>query len=141
MLFPRKIKFKKYQKAKNRFQGTDNKYFIPKIGSFGLKVINSFRLKSKHIETVRKIIKKKMLKKIREQIRLNIFPDLPVTCKSSGLRMGKGKGHLNFWCFPVVKGRILFEITSFSGISKHNAITCLLKSSKKLPSICKIIIN
>lgn len=142
MLFPSKTKFKKSQKMRNRFKGIDNRYFMPKVGKFGLKILNTFRLTSRQIETIRKIIRRKMSSKIKEQVRLSVFPDLPVTSKSSGVRMGKGKGHLNFWCFPVISGRVLFEIGNIgSNINKYNALACLKKGAKKLPSKCKIIIN
>jgi len=113
-------------------KGVENRYILPKVGKMGLKILNSFRLTAKQIETIRKIIKRKMSKKTKEKLILNVFPDLPVTKKSSGLRMGKGKGHIEYWCVPVIKGRILFEITENNSSSFYNNLLCLKKGLKKI---------
>lgn len=140
MLFPRKTKFKRYQKLKYRLRGFDNRYILPKVGRFGLKILNSFRLRSKQIETIKKVIKRKMLKKSKERVLLSVFPDLPVTKKSSGLRMGKGKGRIDYWAVPVTKGRILFEITGNVSLNFYNIMLCLKKGAKKIPSKhCKLV--
>jgi large subunit ribosomal protein L16 len=139
ILFANKNKFKKYQKLKHRMLGKEQRYILPKVGVFGLKFLGSIRLTTQQIEAVRKVIRRKMLKKIKEHVKISVFPDLPVTKKSSGVRMGKGKGNIDFWCFPVNIGRIVFELGD--KIPKYNAYSCLLSGGKKLPFRCKVIIN
>jgi len=139
VLFATKNKFKKYQKVKHRLKGKEQRYILPKVGVFGLKFLGSIRLTTQQIESVRKVIRRKMLKKIKEHVKISVFPDLPVTKKSLGVRMGKGKGNIDFWCFPVNIGRVVFELGS--NIPRYNAISCLLAGSKKLPFKCRVILN
>lgn len=139
ILFANKNKFKKYQKLKHRLIGKENRYIIPKVGVFGLKFLGSIRLSVQQIESVRKVIRRKMLKKIKEHVKISVFPDLPVTRKSSGVRMGKGKGNIDFWCFPVNMGRIVFELGG--AIPIYNAYSCLLAGANKLPFKCRVVLN
>jgi large subunit ribosomal protein L16 len=139
ILFATKNKFKKYQKSKDRLIGIDQRYILPKVGVFGLKFLSSIRLTTKQIEAVRKVIRHKMIKKVKEHVKISIFPDLPVTRKSSGVRMGKGKGNIDFWCFPINCGRIVFELGGH--IPKYNAYSSLIAGSKKLPFKCRVILN
>jgi large subunit ribosomal protein L16 len=139
ILFGVKNKFKKYQKLKHRMKGNEQRYILPKVGVFGLKFLGSIRLTTQQIEAVRKVIRRKMLKKVKEHIKISVFPDLPVTRKSSGVRMGKGKGNINFWCFPVNKGRIVFELGG--KIPVYNAYSCLLSGANKLPFKCRVVLN
>jgi len=139
LLFPSKMKFKKYQKQKRRFKGTDSNYFFPKFGYYGLKSLNNNRLTSKHIETIRQFVQKKLSKKIKEKIKICIFPDLCVTKKSSGIRMGKGKGTVDYWCYTVISGRILLELSNI--INEKKAKKILEKSSNKLPLNTRVILK
>lgn len=139
ILFATKNKFKKYHKSKRRLKGVDQRYILPKIGVFGLKIMNSLRITTQHIESIRKVVRRKMMKKIKEQIKLSIFPDLPVTKKSSGVRMGKGKGNIDYWCYPTNKGRVVFELGG--NIPKYNAFACLKSGSKKLPFGSRVLSN
>ncbi len=139
ILFGTKNKYKKYQKSKHRFKGIDQRYILPKVGVYGLKFLGSIKLTVQQIESIRKVIRRKMFKKSKEHIKISVFPDLPVTRKSSGVRMGKGKGNIDFWCFPVNSGRVVFEIGSH--IPKYNACSSLLSGSKKLPFKCRVIMN
>lgn len=139
IIFGTKNKFKKYQKAKHRLLGIEHRYILPKVGVFGLKFLGSLRLTSEQIESVRKVIKRKMLKKVKEKVKISVFPDLPVTKKSSGVRMGKGKGNIDFWCFPVISGRVVFELGN--EIPFYNAISSLKSGANKLPFKCRTIFN
>lgn len=130
ILFPAKTKYKKYKKSKDRFLGYDNKYFLPNVGVYGLKILQSRRITVRQLEAARKVIRKKLKGKVKEHVMLTIFPDLPLTKKSSGVRMGKGKGNIEAWCFPLNIGRILFEL-SFA-ISKYNAKRAFQKGAKKV---------
>ena len=69
-------------------------------------------------------------------IRLKIFPSVPVTSKPAEVRMGKGKGSLKYWCFPVASGRLLLE---FQGVSLPLAIEINRLVNSKLPVITKLV--
>jgi len=139
LLFPNKLKYKKYQKQKRRFKGIENSYFFPKRGFFGLKSILSRRIRSNHIEAVRRYIQRRIKKKMREKLQVCIFSDLPVTKKSSGVRMGKGKGAIDYWCSPVFVGRILFELGS--SVNFTEAFWTLAKAGSKLPVKSKVVVR
>lgn len=110
LIFPSKMKFKKYQKQKRRFRGIDVDYSFPKTEIYGLKVLSTGRVFNFHLESIRKLVQRRLKKGSMDKLKICIFTDLPLTKKSSGLRMGKGKGDIEYWCFPVFKGRIVFEI-------------------------------
>jgi large subunit ribosomal protein L16 len=139
ILFPAKLKFKKYHKAKYKFLGVDYKYNFPRVGVFGLKILSSKRITSQQIESVRQVIRRKIKTKTTEHLKISVFPDLPVTKKSSGLRMGKGKGNFEFWAVPILQGRVVFELSG--NLNKFSAFKALLSGGKKLPGIIKIVSN
>lgn len=132
MLFPRKTKFRKVHKGK--IKGIEAKVNNVKSGFFGIKSLSSGRVSSQQIECVRKLMSRRMYKS--GFIRLRIFPFLPVTSKPAEVRMGKGKGSLNYWCFPVKAGRVLFE---FQGVSLTLAIEINRLVNSKLPLVTKLI--
>lgn len=109
-LFPINVKYKKQHRRRRQLTKKEVNYVAPLQGFAGIKAINSTRITSVQIEASRKVIAKYIRKKYKNKLRFCIFPDLPITKKSTGVRMGKGKGNIDFWCFPVLKGRILFEI-------------------------------
>lgn len=139
ILFATKNKYKKYHKAKDRLKGIDQRYFLPKVGVFGLKLLGNIRLTTQHIEAIRKVIRRKMMKKVKDHVKISVFPDLPVTKKSSGVRMGKGKGNINFWCIPINQARVVFELGGT--IPGYNAKSSLIAGSKKLPIKCRFLSN
>jgi len=136
------MKFRKYQKQKRRFKGISSNYYYPKNEIIGIKVLKNFRLENNQIESMRRFIQRKLFRKSKNKknsFNICIFPDLPITSKASGTRMGKGKGSIKLWCFPTTAGRILFELKirkSFNLIKKH-----LKGLQTKLPVFCKIIIK
>src|SRR5277367_4284157 len=111
VLFPGKMKFKKAQKQSRRFKGKEVRRFYPKQGFFGLKVLSCHRIRSSHLECIRRGIMRRIKKKMSDKLQICIFPDMPVTRKSSGVRMGKGKGGIEYWCTTVFSGRIIFELS------------------------------
>lgn len=139
IIFPDKMKFKKYQKQRGRFKGIDVRYSYPKRGFYALKALGSKRVKSNHIETIRRYIQRRIKKKMQEKLQLCIFPDLPATRKSSGIRMGKGKGAIEYWCATVFTGRIMFELGKI--INKNEAVRSLSKSGLKLPFKSKVVLR
>jgi len=139
LLFPSKLKFKKYQKQQRRFKGKDIRYYFPKRGFFGLKALSPNRIRANHLEAIRRYIQRRIKKKMREKLQICVFPDLPVTRKSSGIRMGKGKGAIEYWCTTVFTGRILFELGRT--VSNNDAIWGLTKAGFKLPVRSKVVIR
>ncbi|WMC19570.1 MAG: 50S ribosomal protein L16 [Enterobacteriaceae bacterium PC38] len=124
MLQPKKTKFRKMQKGRNR--GIINNNL--KFGIFGLKSIEHGRLSSKQIESARRSIKR-IIKK-QGKIWICIFPDKPITKKPLEVRMGKGKGNVEFWVSLIKPGTILYEI---NGISEEIAREAFKQASSKLP--------
>ncbi len=110
MLCPKKVKYRKVQKGK--INGVECSIMNPAFGFYGIKTTISGRITAQQIESIRKLISRKMKKS--GLIRLKVFPFLAVTSKPVETRMGKGKGSLNYWCFPVKRGRLLFEIQGIS---------------------------
>jgi large subunit ribosomal protein L16 len=139
LLFPAKTKYKKSQKRCINLIKKENNYNYPTIGFSGLKSLVSCRLTASQIESVRKIISKNLKKKNKVKLKFVIFPDLPVTKKSAGIRMGKGKGNIEYWCFLLKRGRIVFELNR-NQIPIQKIFSCFLNSLYKLPGKWSIII-
>jgi len=125
MFQPKKTKYKKYQKGKLKIK--TNSLLSLNFGSFGLKSLESGRIKSSQIEAVRRNIKRKIRK--LGKIWINIFPNFPVTSKPLEIRMGKGKGNIDHWIKKISPGQILFEV---SGQDKQLIKNSLKSASNKL---------
>jgi large subunit ribosomal protein L16 len=128
---PRQIKFKKTKKGKlKKLEFKSNKLIF---GTIGLKAAESGILSYKQIEAARQAITRKIKRKGKVWIR--IFPDLPITSKPTGIRMGKGKGQLSHWGARVSGGTTLFEIC---GVNNIVAKAALSTGGAKLPVKTKI---
>jgi large subunit ribosomal protein L16 len=132
ILFPIKTKYKKSHKRNRILYKTEFLSNQPSLGFSGLKALSSFRATSKQIEAVRKVITKNIKKKYKSRLKFSIFPHLPITKKSSGIRMGKGKGNVEYWCFLIKKGKILFELNK-KQVPMQKAFSCFSLASDKLP--------
>jgi large subunit ribosomal protein L16 len=132
MLMPKKTKFKKQHKG--RIHGLAKGGSELAFGSFGLKAMTPERVTSRQIEAARRAITRHMRRLGRLWIR--IFPDVPVTAKPLGVRMGKGKGTVEYWVCRVKPGRIMFEM---DGVKPEIAIEALTLASAKLPVKTKIV--
>ncbi len=132
MLSPKKLKFRKVRKG--RIKGIETRVNNPMIGVYGIKSLTSGRITAQQLESIRKLMSRKMNKS--GFIRLRIFPSTPVTSKPAEVRMGKGKGSLKYWCFPVVAGRLLLE---FQGVSESIALEINKLIGSKLPVITKLV--
>lgn len=138
VLFPRKTKFKKFFKFTKLFNKFENRYSIPKVGVSGLKLIKGGRINFNQLESIRKVCRKKLKSKFKKEIpRFSLFSDIGVSKKSSGLRMGKGKGALEFWACFGGKGRVILELSS--NVTRFGSLTALKAASFKLPYRSKII--
>lgn len=131
-LMPRKVKYRKSQKRKNRGVATSGISLI--FGEYGIKALENGFLNSNHIETARVTVVRKM--KGAGKFWINVFPAKPVTKKPAETRMGKGKGDLSHWTCPVKRGKILFEI---SGIPEDFARVIFRLVAFKMPLRTKFI--
>lgn len=126
MLQPKRTKFRKQHKGRIRGVakgGTDLNF-----GSYGLKAIEPERITSRQIEAARRAMTRAMKRAGRVWIR--VFPDVPVTKKPTEVRMGKGKGSVEYWAARVKPGRIMFEI---DGVDRATAKLALELAAAKLP--------
>ena len=126
MLQPKRTKFRKMHKGRIRGEakgGSDLSF-----GSYGLKAIEPERVTARQIEAARRAMTRHMKRQGRVWIR--IFPDLPVTSKPIEVRMGKGKGSVDFWACKVKPGRVMFEI---DGVNDAVAREALRLAAMKLP--------
>ena len=133
--FPKSSKYTKYQKG--RSVNTINSYLSLenlKMGSLGLKSVESGYLNTKQFKTIYQLLHK-ILKKIGKII-FKIFPRKPITKKPIEVRMGKGKGAVYDWSSKIKAGTILFEIET---LKINIALKALYYIQLKLPFKTKVI--
>lgn len=130
-------KYKHRKSFKGRISGSSYKACSLVSGSFGIKSCESFRITSKHLESIRSVLMK-TIKKKRGRLLMRIFPNIPVSKKPADVRMGKGKGSLEFWIFRVKPGRIIFEI---EGLTESDATDIMSAACYKIPFKCKMVKN
>jgi large subunit ribosomal protein L16 len=132
MLSPKRTKFRKMHKGRihgNAKGGTELNF-----GAFGLKALEPERVTARQIEAARRSISRYVRRVGRLWIR--VFPDTPVTAKPAEVRMGKGKGSVEFWACKVKPGRIMFEI---DGVDEETARQAFERAAAKLPIKTKFI--
>src|ERR1043165_5069137 len=132
MLQPKKTKFRKAHKGRihgNAKGGTELAF-----GQFGLKAQEPERVTARQIEAARRAITREMKRQGRVWIR--VFPDVPVSKKPTEVRMGKGKGSVEFWAARVKPARIMFEI---DGVPEDPAREALPLGAMKLPITTRVI--
>jgi large subunit ribosomal protein L16 len=134
MLQPKRTKFRK--QFKGRIHGLAKGGFELNFGSYALKATEPERVTARQIEAARRAITRHMKRQGRVWIR--IFPDVPVTGKPTEVRMGKGKGSVDFWAAKVKPGRIMFEI---DGVDDTIAREALRLGAMKLPVTTRIVIR
>ena len=108
MLQPKRTKFRKVHKGRNRglAQGTDVSF-----GTFGLKAVGRGRLTARQIEAARRAMTRAV--KRQGKIWIRVFPDKPITEKPLEVRMGKGKGNVEYWVALIQPGKVLMKWTVF----------------------------
>ena len=134
MLSPKRTKFRKLHKGRIKGDakgGTDLNF-----GTYGLKAVEPERITARQIESARRAMTRHMKRQGRAWIR--IFPDTPVTQKPTEVRMGKGKGSVEYWAAKVKPGRVMFEI---DGVSEPVAREALRLAAMKLPIKSRIIVR
>ncbi|MCB9202100.1 MAG: 50S ribosomal protein L16 [Flavobacteriales bacterium] len=133
MLQPKRTKFRKLHKGK--MKGISQRGHRLAYGTFGIKTLDSAWITSRQIEAARIAATRYM--KREGQLWIKIFPDKPVTKKPAEVRMGKGKGAVEYWVSVVRPGKILFEL---GGVPKEIAEEALRLAAQKLPVKTKLII-
>ena len=132
MLQPKRTKFRK--QFKGRIHGEAKGGFNLNFGSYALKATEPERVTARQIEAARRAITRHMKRQGRVWIR--IFPDTPVSAKPVEVRMGSGKGSVDFWACKVKPGRIMFEI---DGVNEEIAREALRLGAMKLPVTTRIV--
>ncbi|MFC3704830.1 50S ribosomal protein L16 [Devosia honganensis] len=132
MLQPKRTKFRKAHKG--RIHGLAKSGTDLAFGQYALKATEPERVTARQIEAARRAITREMKRQGRVWIR--IFPDLPVSKKPTEVRMGKGKGSVEFWAARVKPGRIVFEI---DGVPEDVAKEALRLGAMKLPITTRIV--
>jgi large subunit ribosomal protein L16 len=126
MLSPKRTKFRK--QFKGRIHGEAKGGFALNFGEYGLKAVEPERITARQIEAARRAMTRHMKRQGRVWIR--VFPDVPVTQKPTEVRMGKGKGSVEYWAAKVKPGRVMFEI---DGVPLPVAQEALRLAAMKLP--------
>jgi len=126
MLLPKRTKFRKQFRGKNR--GLAQVGNEVSFGEFGLKTLERGELTSRQIESARRAITRKV--KRGGKLWIRIFPDTPITTKPLEVRMGKGKGSVEYWVAKVQPGKMLYEI---EGVTEEVAREAFSLASAKLP--------
>lgn len=126
MLMPKRTKFRKTHKGRNR--GLANVGNKISFGQFGLKAMERGRMTSRQIESARRAMTRKV--KRGAKIWIRVFPDKPITNKPLEVRMGKGKGSVEYWVAQVQPGRVLYEM---QGVDEVVAREAFELAAAKLP--------
>lgn len=132
MLSPKRTKFRKLHKG--RIHGQAKGGMDLNFGSFGLKAVEPERITARQIESARRAMVRHMKRQGRYWIR--VFPDTPVTQKPTEVRMGKGKGSVEYWAAKVKPGRVMFEL---DGVPEVIAREALRLAAMKLPIKTRVI--
>ena len=131
-LMPKRTKFRKQQKGRNRGKAT--RANVVNEGEYGLQATTAGWIKSNQIEAAR-VAMTRFIKR-GGKVWIKIFPDKPVTKKPAETRMGKGKGAPEYWVAVVKPGRVMFEI---EGVTEDVAREALRLAAQKLPVQTKFV--
>ena len=126
MLQPKRTKFRKQMKGKNR--GLAQRGNTVAFGVYGLKAIGRGRLTARQIEAARRAMTRHV--KRSGKIWIRVFPDKPITKKPLEVRQGKGKGNVEYWVAQIQPGRVLYEM---EGVAENVAREAFRLAAAKLP--------
>ena len=132
MLQPKKTKFRRQQKGRQKGNAQRGNQLA--FGSFGIKALETKWITGRQIEAARIAVTRYMQR--QGQIWIRIFPDKPITRKPADVRMGKGKGNVDYWVAVVKPGRVMFEL---GGVDEAIAREALRLAANKLPVKCKFV--
>ena len=134
MLQPKRTKHRKVFKGKMKGNSQRGAQLV--YGAYGLKSLDSKWITARQIEAARIAATRYM--KREGQMWIRIFPDKPITKKPLEVRMGKGKGAVEYWAAVVKPGRVLFEV---SGVPMETAKEALRLAAQKLPVKTKFVVS
>ena len=126
MLQPKRTKYRKTQKGRN--EGLAYAGSIVSFGEFGLKATSRGQITAREIEAARRAFTREMKREGKVWIR--VFPDKPITEKPLEVRMGKGKGNVEYWVALIQPGKVLYEM---DGVSEEVARNAFALAAAKLP--------
>ena len=126
MLQPKKTKYRKQQKGRNRGNATSGADVS--FGEYGLKTVARGRITARQIEAARRAMTRHV--KRGGQVWIRVFPDKPVSKKPVEVRMGKGKGNVEYWVALTQPGKVLYEM---AGVSEDVAREAFRLAAAKLP--------
>ncbi len=126
MLQPKRTKFRKMQKGRNR--GLAQRGSSVSFGEFGLKAVGRGRMTARQIEAGRRAMTRRV--KRGGKIWIRVFPDKPISKKPLEVRQGKGKGNVEYWVAEIKPGKILYEM---EGVSEEVARDAFRLASAKFP--------
>ena len=125
MLQPSRRKYRKEQKGRNT--GIATRGAAVSFGEFGLKATSRARMTAREIEAARRAMARHV--KRGGQIWIRVFPDVPITAKPLEVRMGSGKGNVEYWVAKVKPGKVLFEM---EGVDEKTAREAFRLAGAKL---------
>ncbi|MFT4924170.1 MAG: large subunit ribosomal protein L16 [Phenylobacterium sp.] len=126
MLQPKRTKFRKMMKGSNR--GLAQTGNTVSFGEFGLKSVDRGRMTARQIEAARRAMTRHV--KRQGKIWIRVFPDKPITKKPLEVRMGKGKGSVEYWVAQIKPGKVLYEM---EGVPEEIAREAFALAAAKLP--------
>jgi len=134
MLQPKRTKFRKQHKGRNRgLAQSGNKV---SFGEYGLKAMARGRITARQIESARRAMTRHI--KRGGKIWIRVFPDTPITKKPIEVRMGKGKGNVEYWVAKIQPGRVLYEM---EGVTETVAREAFARAAAKLPIQTSFVIR
>lgn len=131
MLQPKRTKFRKQMKGRNR--GLAHRGSTVSFGEYGLKAVGRGRLTARQLESARRALTRHI--KRGGKVWIRVFPDKPITQKPLEVRQGSGKGNVEYWVANIQPGRILFEI---EGVAPEIAQEAFSLAAAKLPFATKL---
>jgi len=134
MLMPKKVKYRKQQRGKNR--GVAERGAKVAFGDYGLQALERGWVTARQIEAARIAMTRHV--KRGGKIWIRVFPDKPATKKPAETRMGSGKGAPDHWVAVVRPGRILFEM---AGVEREAAVEAMRLASHKLPVATRVVVR
>ena len=137
MLQPKKTKYRKQQKGKQqkgKLRGFATSGAKVSFGEYGLKAITRGRVTARQIEAARRAMTRYI--KRGGKVWIRIFPDVPITKKPVEVRMGKGKGNVEYWVAKITPGKVLYEM---EGVTEEVAREAFRLAAAKLPVITTFI--
>ena len=132
MLQPKKTKYRKQQKGKLRGFATSGAKVS--FGEYGLKALTRGRVSARQIEAARRAMTRHI--KRGGKVWIRIFPDVPITKKPVEVRMGKGKGNVEYWVAKIQPGKVLYEM---EGVSEEVAREAFRLAAAKLPILTSFV--